>query len=380
MKFSVTNNQLFDAVNKVIGVVPSRSTLPILGNILLDLKGDELTLTGSDLDVYVESRINVSAKSDGQITIPAKKLESLLQNLGEKEINLELQPNFRFVIKTKGGRWTITGENPADYPMPSEFEPVNKISINHELLTRYLTKAVHAASQDELRRGMNGVFFEVNNNELRIVSTDGHRLVKIVRKGFQYEGDRLTMLVPIKTCNLINRLMKTKASDKSGTEAEEIDIFFSRELIKVTYGNTTIVSKLIDDSFPNYESVIPTDNEKILKINRADLLDSLKRSIVMSDPITNKITFTIISDELKISASNTEYGTDADETIKCSFTEKEDFEIAFNGRYLIEALQSYETDEVLFDINSPLKAVIIRPSEQNKDEDVIMLIMPVRNI
>jgi DNA polymerase-3 subunit beta len=174
--------------------------------------------------------------------------------------------------------------------------------------------------------------------------------------------------------------MKTKASDKSGTEAEEIDIFFSRELIKVTYGNTTIVSKLIDDSFPNYESVIPTDNEKILKINRADLLDSLKRSIVMSDPITNKINFTIISDELKISASNTEYGTDADETIKCSFTEKEDFEIAFNGRYLIEALQSYETDEVLFDINSPLKAVIIRPSEQNKDEDVIMLIMPVRNI
>lgn len=387
MKFTVRSNDLISAVNKVISVTPTRSTLPILGNLLFSLEGKELSVMGSDLEVYIEVKINVDGKSDGQVAIPAKKLETLLQNLSGKDLSFDLQSNFKLVIKTKGGKWTITGEDPNDFPLPAEVEESGKVSIGSQLLTRYLSKAIHAASSDELRRSMNGVFFEIKKGEFKVVSTDGHRLVKIIKSGFAYDGDKTNMLVPIKTCQLISKLFRGKAADGEQTEEEsapaessEVHLYFSNDFLKCSLANITINSRLIDDTFPNYESVIPNDNEKILKLSKNDLIGAVKRSIIMSDQITNKTSFSISENELKVRAVNNEYGTDADETIECSFTESDEFEIAFNGKYLLEAIQHFENEMLMFDFSTPLKASIIRPSEQNENEDLMMLVMPVRNI
>ena len=122
MKFTVNSSQLIGGVNKVIGVTPTRSTLPILGNIYLSLEGKELTIMGSDLEVYVSVKIKVDGKTDGRVALPAKKLETLLQNLPGKELSFELQSGFKTIIKTKGGRWSITGEDPNDFPMPAEVD------------------------------------------------------------------------------------------------------------------------------------------------------------------------------------------------------------------------------------------------------------------
>ena len=196
MKFSAKSNDLINAVNKVIGVTPTRSTLPILGNIYLSLDGNELTVIASDLEVYIKVVINVEGKQNGQVAIPAKKLETLLQNLLDKDLNIELQQNYKLSIKAKGGRWSITGEDPNDFPLSGEIENPKSIQIENSLLSKYLSKAIHAASHDELRRSMNGVFFEIKSGEFRVVSTDGHRLVKIIKQNFDYEGDKLSMLVP----------------------------------------------------------------------------------------------------------------------------------------------------------------------------------------
>jgi len=343
---------------------------------------------GSDLEVYIEVKMNVDGKSDGQVALPAKKLETLLQNLSGKELNFDLQNGYKTVIKTKGGKWTLTGEDPNDFPMPAEVEDSKEIDISGALITRYLPKAIHAASSDELRRSMNGVYFEIKKGEFKVVATDGHRLVKIINSNFEYEGEKTTMLVPIKTCQLMTKLFKGKPGNEAEpaaegeeiSESQKVKVFFSNEFLKCSFNNVTINSRLIDDTFPNYESVIPNDNEKILKVAKNDLIGSVKRSIILSDQVTNKTSFSISESELKVRAANNEYGTDADETIDCSFTESEEFEIAFNGKYLLEAIQHFEAEELLFDFSTPLKASIIRPSEQRENEDLMMLVMPVRNI
>jgi len=386
MKFSVQSNELIGAINKVIPVTPARSTLPILGNLLFKLEGNELTILGSDLEVYIKVLLNVAGKSDGEIAVPAKRLETLLQNLPGKDLSFDLQSNYKLIIKTKGGKWTITGEDPNDFPAPAEVNDANNIEIGGDILTQYLSKATHAASTDELRRSMNGVFFEITPKEFKIVATDGHRLVKIVKKDFKFEGDKINMLVPIKTCNLMTRLFKgvSKSGAKNGESENETDsvvsVNFSNEFLTSTYKNITISSRLIDDTFPNYESVIPTDNEKKLKVNRDEMVSSVKRSIIMSDQITNRTSLQVANNELKVLSANNEYGTDSEEIIPCSFSENEEFEIAFNGKYLLEAMQHFDGDEIIFDFSTALKAAIIRPTVQPKDEDVMMLVMPVRNI
>jgi DNA polymerase-3 subunit beta len=390
MKFTVKSNELISVINKVISVTPTRSTLPILSNLYFSLEGKELTIMGSDLEVYIEIKINVDGKSDGKVALPAKKLESLLQNLSGKELTVDLQSGFKCIIKTKGGKWTLTGEDPNDFPMPAEVEDSKSIEFESSLLSRYLPKAIHAASSDELRRSMNGVFFEIKKGEFKVVSTDGHRLVKIIKNDFNYDGEKATMLVPIKTCQLITKLFKSPGKAvESETETDDTDaasdgskvvINFSADFLKCSYNNISIYSRLIDDTFPNYESVIPNDNEKILKVAKGDITGAVKRSIIMSDQVTNKTSFNIAGNELKVRAANNEYGTDADESVDCSFTENDEFEIAFNGKYLLEALQHFEGDELLFDFSTPLKASIIRPSEQKENEELMMLVMPVRNI
>ena len=385
MKFTVNSSELIGGINKVIGVTPTRSTLPILSNVYFSLEGKDLTIMASDLEVYVSVEIKVEGKSDGTVALPAKKLETLLQNLPDKELNVELQSNHKVIIKTKGGRWSITGEDPNDFPMPAEVTE-NKIEIENIVLTRYLAKAIHAASPDELRRSMNGVFFEIKKGEFRVVSTDGHRLVKIIRSNFDYQGEKLNMLVPIKTCQMIAKLFKSSkaAADTEENEdagdAASVEVYFSSEFLKCNFNNISVTSRLIDDTFPNYESVIPTDNEKKLKVSKSEIIGAVKRSIIMSDQVTNRTSITVNENELKVKAANNEYGTDSEETIDCSFTENEEFEIAFNGKYLLDAMQHFEGSEIIFDFSSPLKAAILTPTEQLKDEYMMMLVMPVRNI
>jgi DNA polymerase-3 subunit beta len=399
MKFSVTSNELIGAINKVIGVVPTRSTLPILGNVYLSLEGNALTIIGTDLEIYIKVTILVSGKVDGKVAVPAKRLETLLENLGDRELSIELQQNFKLVIKAKGARWVITGEDPNDFPLPSNIENPRTVEINNIMLCKYLSKAIHAASADELRRSMNGIFFEIKKDEFKVVSTDGHRLVKITKSNFNYDGEKFTLLVPIKTSQIINRLFKgskmmdakttalsSEDSNDENVEKEQppissnVIISLSNEFMQCDFDNISVTSRLIDDTFPNYESVIPTDNEKTLKVEKLSLIGSVKRSIIMSDEVTKRTSFNVNDNELKVKAANNEYGTDSEEIIECNFTDNEPFEISFNGKYLLEAIQHFDSNEILFDFNSPLKASILRPSEQNKDEEMMMLVMPVRNI
>ncbi|MDQ3020195.1 MAG: DNA polymerase III subunit beta [Bacteroidota bacterium] len=377
MKFSVTGDKLVDYLTKLNFVIPTRSPLPILDNILFELKGNELKLLASDLEIFIRTTLDVEGKKDGKVAIPAKKLLEISRTLTSAKLDLDVNEKNRITIKTKNGKYTIGGEPAEDFPSPEEKDEMHKLEFEGKTIRRCLSKVIHSVNTDELRRNMSGVLLDVNKNEIKFVATDGFRLGKIIKDNFKPQSDvEEKIIIPLKTSNMILRLNN---SDDSVIEFDENDL-------KISFGDIEIYSKLIDDTFPSYENVIPNDNDKILKINKNEFSNSLKRALIFADVITKRVRLEISNTSIIIKADNPEIGSEGEETIDCSFNslngtedfDKQPFVIAFNAGYLLDAVSQMETDEINVSFGNPSKAAIATPTEQLDNENFIELIMPVR--
>lgn len=407
MKFSVTGDKLVDYLSKLNSVIPTRSPLPILDNILFELSGNELKLLASDLEIFIRTTLEVKGKNDGKVAIPAKKLLEISRTLTTTTLDFDVNEKNRVTIKTKNGKYTIGGEPSEEFPVPEEKADLNKLEFDGFTLRRCLSKVIHAVNTDELRRNMSGVLLDVKSEELKFVATDGFRLGKIIKDNFKVKsGIEEKIIIPLKTSNLILRL---NSGEGSIIEFDENDL-------KVTFGDIEIYSKLIDDTFPSYENVIPDNNDKILKIEKSALSASLRRALIFADAITKRVRLEITKNSLTIKADNPEIGSEGEETIEGSFTSTggdEDFDsnpfvIAFNAGYLLDAVSQMDTGhnsnddkpkigadgeplddgyeehrqipegKINISFGSSSKAAIITPSEQRKNENYIELIMPVR--
>jgi DNA polymerase-3 subunit beta len=377
MKFSVKGDKLVDYLSKLNFVIPTRSPLPILDNILFELKGNELQLLASDLEIFIRTTIEVEGKKDGRVAIPAKKLLEISRTLTSAKLDLDVNEKNRITIKTSNGKYTIGGEPAEDFPVPEEKSDLHKLEFEGNIIRRCLSKIIHAVNTDELRRNMSGILLDVKKNELKFVATDGFRLGKIVKDDFKLKSDvEEKIIIPLKTSNLILRLNN---NDDSLIEFDENDL-------KISFGDIEIYSKLIDDTFPSYENVIPSDNDKILKVNKEELSNSLRRALIFADVITKRVRLEITNDSVMIKADNPEIGSEGEETIASKFVSNsgdEDFDktpflIAFNAGYLLDAVSQMETNEINISFGTPSKAAIATPSEQAEHENFIELIMPVR--
>jgi DNA polymerase-3 subunit beta len=377
MKFSVKGDKLVDSLSKLNSVIPTRSPLPILDNILFELNGKELKLLASDLEIFIRTTLEVDGKQDGKVAIPAKRLLDISRTLTTASLTVEVNEKNRVSIKTKNGKYSLGGEPAEDFPVPEEKTDLHRIELKAQMMKRCLSKTIHAVNTDELRRNMAGVLLDLNKSELKFVATDGFRLAKIIKNDFQPQSEtEEKIIIPLKTGNIILRLNN---SDDSVIEFDDVDL-------KVTFSGIEIFSKLIDDTFPSYENVIPKDNDKILKISKNDLSDSLKRALIFADAITKRVKLEITNSSIQIKADNPEIGSEGEETIDCTFVssdgaenfDKNPFVIAFNAGYLLDAVSQMETDEINISFGSSSKAAIATPSKQLENEDIIELIMPVR--
>ncbi|MEO6693822.1 MAG: DNA polymerase III subunit beta [Ignavibacteria bacterium] len=377
MKFSVTGDKLVDSLSKLNSVIPTRSPLPILDNILFELSGNNLKLLASDLEIFIRTTLEVEGKRDGKVAIPAKKLLEISRTLTSASLTVEVNEKNRITIKTTNGKYTIGGEPAEDFPTPEEKNDLNKLELDGQTMRRCLAKIIHAVNTDELRRNMAGILLDLNKNVLKFVATDGFRLGKIIKDDFKTQNEtEEKIIIPLKTSNLILRLNN---NDDTIIEFDEHDL-------KVSFSGIEIFSKLIDDTFPSYENVIPNDNDKILKIKKNELSNSLKRALIFADVITKRVRLEIMNNSLLIKADNPEIGSEGEETIDCNFVsndggedfDKKPFLIAFNAGYLLDAVSQMETDDINISFGSPSKAAITTPSEQHPNENFIELIMPVR--
>lgn len=369
MKFTAATQDLQRALTRVNGVVPSKSTAPILENILFDLAGDRLVLTATDMDIALAVTLQVQGKEDGRIAVPARRLLDTIRSLTDASVGFAIDTTTNKVrLTTASGQYTLTGENAKEFPPVPQVKGMSDITLDTATLKRIIHRTAFAVSSDELRPAMMGVLFQAREKELRAVATDGHRLVRVVQTLDAPAGLGKDRIVPAKALHLIARVL----------EGTDNTLSVSDTHLRLVFGQTTLVARLIDETFPNYESVIPQDNERKMSLRREDLIAGLRRVGLYASATTHQVRFDITPSALTITAQDADMGGEARETMACAFSE-DSMEIAFNATYLMDILTHMDGETAEFRFNGPTRAGIIVPaSPAAQGEDLMMLVMPVR--
>ena len=371
MKFSASSADLLKALTTVGGAVPSKSTLPILECILFEQLDDTgLRLSATDLEISIVQRINVQFESNGaqggqRIAVPAKRLLDTLRALADVPVQFAADDEFHVVLKTDQGEYKMVGHDGADYPALPDLDPEQRIETEGALLRRAITKTSFAVSKDALRPAMMGIYFQIGTDEGRAVATDGHRLVKLKLEGMT-SSEPVDFIVPEKAMSLAGKIV----SD------EHCTILVAEGYVGFDFGNSRILARLIDESYPNYEAVIPDANDKRMVVSRDAMLAAVKRVGLYSSSMTNQIRLSLESDKVEVSAEDIERSSEAHEVVRCDY-DSDPMVIGFNSVYLTEVLSHIDSDEAVFAFSSPNRAGVVTPEEQEEGEHVLMLIMPV---
>jgi DNA polymerase III subunit beta len=368
MKFTANTVELQRTLSKLGGVIQTKSTMPILETILVELVKDMLTLTATDMALSLTVTMSVDGMEDGKVAIPAKRFVDTIRSLPDTsaKFNIDTGTN-KIKITTEFGEYSLTGESAKDFPVVPPFRGTEEVRLDNVTLRKIIHKTVFAVSVDELRPAMMGVLLQAHGGELRAVSTDGHRLVK-----FQYKCDppvalQKDIVIPAKAL-----IVLSKSLDEG-----ECAISVGETHIRFSFDKSFLVSRLIDETYPNYESVIPTDNTKAMTVNREEMISSIRRVALYASATTHQVRFDIGSSALHITAQDIDFGGDAKEKIKCNFSDGT-MEIGFNSTYLIDILTHLDGENVTFRFSTPTRAGLISPADQSEREAVIMLVMPVR--
>lgn len=368
MKFIVNSSYLLKQLSNINGVITTNPVVPILENFLFEIEKNTLTVTASDLQTSMITEINVESKEKGSIAVPARILLDTLKNLPDQPVTFSIdESTYSVEISSDNGRYKLSGENATDFPkVPSVSNDFSAV-ISSDVLARAVNNTIFATSNDELRPAMTGVYVNLGEKNTTFVATDGHRLVRYRRTDIKSDNGN-AIIIPRKALNLLKATLPTENTEVS------IDFNMSNAFFK--FGSIRMICRLIDERFPDYENVIPSQNPIKMTISRADLLGSLKRIAIYANKTTHQVRLKITGSELQVSAEDLDFSNEANERLSCEH-EGEDIEIGFNAKFLIEMLSNLDTDQIKLNMSAPNKAGVILPAEKDKEEDILMLVMPV---
>jgi DNA polymerase-3 subunit beta len=290
-----------------------------------------------------------------------------LKNLPDQPLTFNIDKNFGIEITSDNGKYKVMGENPDNFPKEPSADTTTSFTMSSSALVTAINKTLFAVSNDDLRPAMTGVFFELDKKGITAVATDAHRLVKYKRNDVSCPKTD-TFIVPRKPLNLL----KSALPDNQ----DELKVSYNSNHLFVDHGSTQMVCRLIDARFPDYKVVIPGDNPYKMVVSRTDFQSALRRVSIFSNKSTNQVALSITGSELQLTAQDVDFSFEGNERMKCQY-EGEDMAIAFNARFLIEMLSATSSDEVKMELSTPTKAGIIKPVEQDDEEDLLMLVMPL---
>jgi DNA polymerase-3 subunit beta len=367
MKFIVSSSSLLKQLQQISGVINTNTVLPILEDFLFEIEVNKLTVVATDLETVMKIHMVVEAKEAGRVCIPAKILMDSLKNIAEQPLTFNIDKNYGIEITSDNGKYKVMGENPDNFPREPQADDANSFKMSSSDLVTGINKSIFAVSSDDLRPAMTGVFFELENKGITFVATDAHRLVKFTKKNVACP-QKHSFIVPKKPLTLL----KGALPDND----DELTISYNSNHLFVTHGSTELVCRLIDARFPDYKVVIPTDNPYKMVVNKSDFQNALRRVSVFSNKSTNQIALSISGNQLQLTAQDVDFSNEGNERMTCHY-DGEDLQIAFNAKFLIEMLNGAETEEVNMELSTSTKAGIIKPSEQQADEELLMLVMPL---
>ena len=375
MKCSIAQAELMQALGLISSAVPSRTTLPVLSNILVEATSEGLQLTATDLDLSVTTRAMADVNAESALTVPAKKLFELVRKLPKEELKLEAR-DLTLNVVSKTGRFKFLCIRPEEFPARPTVAPDTTLTIDARQLERMVRRTIYAVSTDETRPALNGALLQISEGEVRLVATDGHRLARAALKhpGAVKGALKGDVIIPLKALHHLQRLVSE--SD------EPVHIELSRNHARFTAGNTSLTTKLIEGPFPNYEQVLPKNNNKQLHVKCTDLAASLDRVSVFSDSLTRQVKFAIARNKLTLIVQTPDQG-EATESLDVRY-DAEDLEIGYNASYLLDILRTMDADEVTLQLNTPVTAGLIVPTAPTDAkatpplEGLLCLVMPLR--
>lgn len=392
MKFSISLQEFHKLIQKVLPAIPPKTTMPILEHLHFSLSGDQLSVIATDQDITIKSVHSVGAGEDGEVLVPGRKLNEIIKLLdlaGNVEFNSNVE-NFEILLKTTTGKYIIKGLNPNDYLNIPELFHSKKPDLsdlgekagNESDIARFKkgdilklsTKTVFAVSTDEFRPAMTGVLFQFRDSFVTAVATDSYRLAKVVTRGEAGTYPlNLDIIIPARSVELLKKVDSDVIMSLIQTVGKITHARFD-------FGDTVFITRIIDEKFPPYESVIPGNNNLFLSVNQKNLVTAIQRVSTQASFVSKQVRLTIEPDNINISSKDEETGAFGDENLECEFN-SDKFEIGFNFKYLLDAIEFIDTDEesknqIVMTFSEPTRPVLIKP--KNEQSEILMLIMPVR--
>jgi DNA polymerase-3 subunit beta len=354
MNLTIAKDQILVGLQAVQNVVGSRTTLPILSNVLLRAEGDHVEFTATDLDVTVACKVEAKVKKPGATTIPVKKLFGIVRELGGTEIDIEVDDKNICTIRCGSSFYKIHGLGADEFPPLPKFKDDKKVSLPQETVKAMMRKTSFAVSTDESRYVLNGIFISLKDHKMTMVATDGRRLALVDEEVDISEKSAGEFIVPAKAVTELNRLLQDKG---------DVEIKFGENqasfALKDDKGfSVLLITKLIEGNYPNYRQVIPAEAKERIPLVREELVQALRRAEIMTSEKANSVKLTFGKNNLAITANSPEVG-EARETLAVNYKGKE-MAIAFNPRYLIDALNALTEDEVFFDLIDELSPGVLK--------------------
>ena len=370
MKFNVSSTKLFAQLQALSKVIAPKNSLQILEDVLFDLNGNALTMTASDGETTIRTTIEVeNAEGQGKVASGAKLLLETLKEFPEQPLTFQIDDqNYAINITSENGTYSFVGANGNEYPeMPVAGAENGRIEFPAEVLLDAINKTIFCTADDELRPVMNGIFFDMFEDKIVLVATDAHRLVRYTNTSISAPA-AMSFILPKKPAALLKNVL--------AKEDGNVMIIFGEKNARFEFGQTLVVCRQIEGRFPNYNAVIPQNNQNKVVVDRQTIINACKRVAVFANTGTSLLKLSLSENQIKISAQDIDFSTSAEETIACSYTGAP-MAIGFKAPFLIEIIGSIASDDVVLELADPARAGLILPAENEPGEDLLMLLMPM---
>ncbi len=354
MNLTISKEQIINGLQAVQNVVSTRTTLPILSNVLLRAEGERLEFTATDLDVTVVCAVEAKVKKPGATTVPVKKLFGIVRELANLDIDIEVDEKHNCSVRSGSSFYKINGLSADEFPPLQKFKDDKKVVLPQETLRGMMKKTSFAISTDESRYVLNGNFISLKDHKMTMVATDGRRLALVDEEMDVSESSQGEFIVPAKAVNELNRLLQ----DKGEVELRYVENQASFTLKDDKGASVLIVTKLIEGNYPNYRQVIPAETKERITLVREEFLHALRRAEIMTSEKSNSVKLTFGKNKLEITANSPEVG-EAKETLAINYKGPE-MAIAFNPKYIIDPLNALVNDEVFIELIDELSPGVLK--------------------
>ncbi len=371
MKFKVSSSAFYSRLIAASKVLSSKNSMPILDCFLLDVKDGYVTITASDSEKYfITSVPTIEQSENASFCLPAKTIIDSIKELAEQPLTISYNPEDHKMEGThNNGTFSVMAQDAAPYPTPKTVSEEGAVlRLPAEVLLNGITRCLFATANDEIRLVMNGIYFDVQPEQIVFASTDGRKLVRNINRTVK-SGITAGFIIPKKVAAILRSVL-TK-------DDEDVEIQFDADKACIRNSDITMHFRLIEGRYPNYNAVIPENNPYTATVDRQALASALKRVSVFCSKSSGLVKLELNNNALRLTGKDTDYATSAEEFLVCDYNNTP-ISIGFSCQFLIEITSILEDENVTIEVADPSRPGVIHPAEQNSDDEIIMLVMPMR--